>query len=358
MRNTVQYYTKILCVFALALCCGALQTSGRNIASNDPNVRQTRVDADTIDFTTRTCYSKTSLRIAIPTFQFTVPFAGRRIRQGAPTHIAWQSAFEQVIRLEYSVDGGSFWETISEVDPRGGFYEWVTPIVATEAARIRAVDTALEEVVAESGVFAIGAVSLLFITPQEGQKLQVRTPEYIQWSSDFLESVRIDLSTDAGATWPIVVAPNVDARQGMFEWYIDNEMLLEDISQGLLRISDTQDDDIVYLSEPFVIIGDGITDVADDLLTAYELTIESIAPHPATDRIRIRYATPSYANRLVFTIRDLMGITVVQKSLIDDVGSGVHEAEVDVRDLAPGVYFATITNGGYSSAGIPFLIIR
>jgi hypothetical protein len=81
--------------------------------------------------------------------------------------------------------------------------------------------------------------------------------------------------------------------------------------------------------------------------TTASFALSHVAPNPATDRFVVTFALPSGEPARLELI-DLGGRRVLSRD-VGAVGAGSHRIEVDgVRDLAPGLYFLKLAQGGRS----------
>ena len=77
-----------------------------------------------------------------------------------------------------------------------------------------------------------GNVTMSVTSPKNGDTLKVASTTTIQWSSNSTSTVKIEFSTDDGATW-IVLADNV-ANNGAYLWYPIPNL---PTSQGMIRVT-------------------------------------------------------------------------------------------------------------------------
>ena len=77
-----------------------------------------------------------------------------------------------------------------------------------------------------------GNVTMAVSSPKNGDTLKVASTFTIQWSSNSTSKVKIEFSTDDGATW-IIIADNV-ANNGAYLWYPIPNLVT---SQGIIRIT-------------------------------------------------------------------------------------------------------------------------
>jgi|CZKP01.1.fsa_nt_gi hypothetical protein len=90
-----------------------------------------------------------------------------------------------------------------------------------------------------------GNVTMTVTSPKNGDTLKVASTTTIQWSSNSTSTVKIEFSTNDGATW-IVLADNV-ANNGAYLWYPIPNLLT---SQGMIRVT-TDDKAAIGVSTGF-----------------------------------------------------------------------------------------------------------
>ena len=94
------------------------------------------------------------------TLTLTAPNGREKWTVGSTEQIQWSSTGVSAIRLEYSINNGAEWETISEGSPSTGLYQWSVPNTPTMQAKIKisdADDPSLYDV--SDDVFIIDATS-------------------------------------------------------------------------------------------------------------------------------------------------------------------------------------------------------
>ena len=100
-------------------------------------------------------------------------------------------------------------------------------------------------VVGTSNGTTSGNVTLTVTSPKNGDSLKVASTTTIQWSSNSTSTVKIEFSTNDGATW-IVLADNV-VNNGAYLWYPIPNL---PTSQGMIRIT-TDDKAAIGISTGF-----------------------------------------------------------------------------------------------------------
>jgi hypothetical protein len=120
------------------------------------------------------------------------------------------------VKVLMSTDGGAtFPTTLASVAASTKYADVTLPVVATatSAARIRVVwsnapsGTALSS---NSSLFTLAPPYVTLTAPNGGETLTSGTSAVVKWASNLgpREFVRIELSTDGGATWPHVAVPS------------------------------------------------------------------------------------------------------------------------------------------------------
>jgi len=117
------------------------------------------------------------------------------------------------------------------------------------------------------------APSIFVVQPNGGQTLDAGTQVNIFWSTggSSIGSVRLSLSTDGGATWPTIIAPN-EANDGVFSWTVPDlattrgRIKAEGLGTGgVLVASDVSDTDFTIRVLPATVVPAPTIDVDKNL---------------------------------------------------------------------------------------------
>jgi len=235
-----------------------------NFPSNQCLVKLTDIDGDTVTSVSGNVFTITATR----TLSITSPNGGETWSAGTSQSITWTSDHISVVKIEYTTDNGDNWNIITESTASDGSYAWAAvPNAPTTSARIRITDAlngAPEDI--SDGSFTItGSQELAITSPNGGENWPVGSSQLITWTSssgnaplgggelffskksnpplllpdnvnDGITEVKLEFSTDAGATWQTVV--EITPNTGSFVW---DE--LPDVNSSLcrVRISDAAD---------------------------------------------------------------------------------------------------------------------
>ena len=144
--------------------------------------------------------------------------ANQKLQSGKSYTIKWNSAFIDNVTLEYSVDDGLNWNFITSISGDSTSYVWNVPEFPTSNAKIRIKDFDYSNIYDESDTtFAIA--SLRLTRPNDFIPFNINTQETIRWESSQVDSVRIQLSTDGGSTFPINIGVT-SAHGGQYSWTV------------------------------------------------------------------------------------------------------------------------------------------
>jgi hypothetical protein len=132
------------------------------------------------------------------------------------------------------------WEMLFANTADDGIETWTpTPAHITEQARIwiYSIDFPAQAVDVSNNDFRIAPRTITVDDPNGGETLMAEEPYDILWSSDNVQGlVTIELSRDAGSTWPVMVAAGTD-NDGVETWY---PSVADNTAQGRIRV--TSDD--------------------------------------------------------------------------------------------------------------------
>ena len=173
-------------------------------------------------------------------FDVATPDGGEVWEVGEAQDITWTCNATTVanVKLEYSSDGGSNWNTIIDSTPNTGVYSWSIPDDISSNCKVRVSDVNDSEAFDTTlGVFKIRG-SLDLTSPDGGETLIVDSQHYITWTKNgSIEFIKLEYSTDSGLTYPNTITPSYDVSLGSFNWTIP-----DDISNTVrVKITDTSD---------------------------------------------------------------------------------------------------------------------
>lgn len=150
------------------------------------------------------------------------PNGSENWQTGMIEKIKWTSGTFTYIDIYYSTDEGSSWlEIAKNADASKGSYDWTIPNTPTEKALVK-ISLSSDETVADQSdeIFSIDEQpELTLVKPNGFYKWQSGSKQKIIWTAGASENVKIDLSTNSGATWRNIVA-SYPADSGEYEWTV------------------------------------------------------------------------------------------------------------------------------------------
>ena len=294
--------------------------------------------------------------IEIP-IEFAAPAGGERVGVGSEFTIRLRKALSVGnVDLEYT-NGDGEWKTIVE-DLSASIYNWTVPNDVTDVARIRATDTGNEEISTISEVFAIGMPTIDLRIPMEGGELCNNFDNQFRWFSDFVDRIRIQYSTDDGATWERAIQPITIPANQIEIFSLHNSM--KDLAEGTkvqLRIVESNTEEVLAsLNELTITTCEAVVSVEEEAFVQEQLSIGRVTPNPAstTVSVTVEHAAPSTVDIMAI---DQSGATITLISQEPLSGSGQSVISLPVERLASGAYRLVVRSGS-TWADAPLQIVR
>ena len=170
-----------------------------------------------------------------PILVVTSPNGGEQWPVGSTQTILWTSANGAGdVLIEYSTDDGTTWTTVVADTPNTGSYPWVVPDTVSDLCLVRLSDVSNTSTVQgeSASVFSISGITLT--SPNGGEQWAAGSTQNIVWQwGGPVGDVKIEYSTDQGATWTTIVddTPNT----GSYAWVVP--ATVSDLC--LVRVTDT-----------------------------------------------------------------------------------------------------------------------
>lgn len=179
--------------------------------------------------------SNANFTILQQTLTLTSPNGGESWVGNSVHAVTWTSANIANVKLEYSLDNGGTWVTITASTPAaGGTFNWTVPNLATVQGLVRVSDVlnpALNDI--SNANFTILQQSIAVTSPNGGESWVGNSVHAVTWTSANIANVKIEYSLNNGSTWNTITA-STPAAGGTFNWTVPNSAT----TQGLVRISD------------------------------------------------------------------------------------------------------------------------
>jgi len=190
----------------------------------------------------------------------TSPTGGEVWNSGSTHPITWISSDVTNIKIEYSLDWGLTWTTITASAPASsGSYTWKLPTVSEtkNVCLLKITDVSNSSVTSSSNVFTIQLKepsSIAIYSPNGGENWAPGTQQWIGFTGTYLTTVNLEYSTNNGVTW-IKIADNQPADAGGYAWTIPNTPS----AQCKVRVTDADDPTVTDVSDAAFTISGTIT---------------------------------------------------------------------------------------------------
>lgn len=150
--------------------------------------------------------------------------------------IGWVQQYVDTINIEYSLNGGTTWNTVANHVPTSvGTYLWNLPPTTSNTCFVRIYDSADPSIADTNDIaFSITNPSFVLLTPNGGEQIIAGFPYNISWNGNLSNNfVDVAYSTNNGQTWN-PVANNI-FNLNSYAWIIPNTPS----NQCLVRVSDS-----------------------------------------------------------------------------------------------------------------------
>jgi hypothetical protein len=214
--------------------CSYTWTNIPNTPSNNCLVRVTDVSLPTVTDVSNapfTISQNTSIIV-------TSPNGGESWQVGGPTHtITWAaSGTSATLALEYSINNGASWISITNVSASAGTYTWTIPNNPSTTCLVRLYDLSNSCKMDQSdAVFTIAPPThvITVTAPNTALTWYVYQSYNITWTSSYVTgNVMLEYSTNNGGSWNTIIAST--ANTGSYSWTIPNTPS----NQCLVRVSE------------------------------------------------------------------------------------------------------------------------
>lgn len=299
--------------------------------------------------------SLASYRISIPV-TLDAPKGGERLGQGSSYTIRWTKG-QGVgnVKVEFSPDGTA-WEVLQESSSATSF-AWTVPPVTTENARIKVSALSAPNVPSTSQPFAIGARRFALEIPAENGSICKNQPNQYRWSADFIPSIRIQYSTDAGANW------RTATQQSTVEtvlWQIfSRNVNMNNVQAGItvqLRVIDAQSEEVLATRNALRLDScDAPVSVQEDAAMA-GFVLQRVSPNPATTTVRLDVSAAMASSDASVVLIATDGRELVLRTNIA-LQQGVTTLEIPLTSVAAGSYQIGVRMGSRMIVA-PLAIVR
>ncbi|MFA5099641.1 MAG: hypothetical protein WC547_02015 [Candidatus Omnitrophota bacterium] len=174
---------------------------------------------------------------------------------GESRNITWDTTGTiPTIKVEYSVNGGSSYTTLSaSYDATTGSMPWTVLDTLSTNCLVRLSDTRDSTVYDVSdNAFTIRG-SLAVDEPVSTAQWEVNSYVWVRWHRVIgnIQFIKIELSKDDGITYPVTVVASVSAALNQYNWQVSNDIT----NQAKIRVTSLANTDVFAESQTFKIKG-------------------------------------------------------------------------------------------------------
>ena len=172
------------------------------------------------------------------TLEVTAPNGGEVWVVNSTHNITWTSSdFTGDVKIEYSVDNGTNWVTVTSSTTNDGSYSWTIPNAPSQTCLVRVSDASdgIPSDVSD-GNFEIQPETeeITLLSPNGGENWIVNTNQEITWyATSIISNIKIEYSVDNGATWTEITAST--PNDGSYTWTVPGQVT----DEARIRVSDT-----------------------------------------------------------------------------------------------------------------------
>jgi hypothetical protein len=260
-----------------------------------------------------------------PQVNMIYPWGGQTFVVGKVMSIEWTSVNVQTVTLEYSINGGQTWETISKNIPAisqqaingQGIYNWNIPNTPTTQGRIRVYDQLNPIHQDTSWVnFSIEAPTLNFGTDLSKKVIGIKELVPLAWTKKLVDKVKLEISIDAKQSWQTISAslasnsstvnvPDITAKECFF------------------KVTSLEDSTLFSITGPFELAKEQLTIILpkpnDTLCVGKQNIITWKSENIAFGRVNTQYSTNNGAS---WTATNTLG---------NDAVSGLFNWQIDKK---------------------------
>ena len=181
---------------------------------------------------------------------------GGEVWEGASTHIiSWNYSNVDYIKIEYSLDNGLSWNTISASYATSALtYTWTVPAIGSAQAKVRITNTLQYTQDESNGVFTIPPPTVSLVYPNGGEQYKKGSGQYVEWVSTGLANVTLKYSLDNGTNWTNI--GTFPATNGYANWVVPstatNQLLLQVSNSENASLNDVSNATTSIVSVPTV----------------------------------------------------------------------------------------------------------
>ena len=249
----------------------------------------------------------------------TSPDGGEKWFAGTSHNITWNSGsfLSNFVDIEYSVDSGATWTTVTVSTTNDGSFPWVLPNTPSTQSLVRIKESGNPTAFDISDSLFTIAPHITVTAPNGGEVKTGCEVQTISWEAGGTSNIyKIEFSADSGATWTTIISNfSSSSNNPTYNWTIPNEAS----DDYLIKVSD-----IFYSTR---------TDVSDAVFTVVQTT-------------NVVLGTPNGGENWKIGSTQQINYAV-------DGGVGNVKLEYSINDGLSWTSITTSTNGGTYNWSVP-----
>lgn len=288
----------------------------------------------------------------------TAPKGGERVAGASKYTIRWtKTPVVGNCDLDYTTDNGANWTSISK-NETGATYEWTVPDIETNNAIVR-VKQSSGAVQSVGSAFAIGKPRFAMVIPVSNGSVCNNFVNQFRWSSDFIDRIRVQFTTNAGANWlSATQALNLDASLGEA---FSLSTQLKAVPKGTkiaMRVVNNANTTQVLATMDNITVDSCATAVSvqDAEPVPGDLTITSVSPNPARADAALTLRTATSMTVSVMLV-DAAGQRIALLDGTTLASDGEHVLALPLQNVAPGSY-QLVVRAGNATAVTTMTVVR
>jgi len=160
----------------------------------------------------------------VKTITILKPTAGETWTAGVPDTIKWVSTGISNVKIEYTVNNGLLetdWQVLTASTASNGSYVTAFSIPSVlYKVRLTGVPDGAPRVTSNGTFTVLEQPAITVLTPKDGDIYVAGTTQNITWTSANITNVKIELTTNNGATWSQIT--QLTPSNGLYQWTVPN----------------------------------------------------------------------------------------------------------------------------------------
>lgn len=292
-------------------------------------------------FTDTKVYDQSVLPFDIRSKGITVtsPTESERVGYITTKTLAWnRSATDFNVNIEYSLDKGTKWNTIT-TNSNASTFDFNFPDTSI-ACMVKFYD-ANDKNTSVIRNITLAKEYLDFVSPKAGDFVCDTNSNFTYyWKQDLLDKVKLQYSVDKGNAWKNVSITGIDAKLGMYKW--NNSAWLPNKCVQL-RAVNVSDLNIVYgFADCFEVVN-CVTSVNEEFNSL--LSIDEIVPNPSNGEFQINFTSKNNLDEISLNIFNTKGELMQFLGHFHNINAGINTYNLSENNLPSGTYYLMITSG-------------